>query len=147
MTLRGCFLLLFVPPFIWKPKYARLKNPTDLLHKNLMKPLKYESQLALTICSRQTLEGELKGRRGELDTGNRLTDKWATGLKSSPNFFTWNCQNESKMSNFHLPNVWLKVHYKDHFVLRNRKIKNHVLWYKNSKGIFQAKNHPLSWFC
>ena len=39
MTLPGCFLLLYLLPFIRKTKNARLKNPTDLLHKNLMKPL------------------------------------------------------------------------------------------------------------
>ena len=35
MTLPGCFLLLFVLPFIRKTKKTRLKNPTDLLHKKL----------------------------------------------------------------------------------------------------------------
>ena len=35
----GCFHLLFLLSFIRKTKNTRLKNPTDLLHKNLMKPL------------------------------------------------------------------------------------------------------------
>ena len=39
MTLPGCFLLLFLLPFIRKTKNAWLKNLTDLLHQNLMKPL------------------------------------------------------------------------------------------------------------
>ena len=39
INLPGCFHLLFLLPFIRKTKNARLKNPTDLLHKNLMKPL------------------------------------------------------------------------------------------------------------
>ena len=34
-----CFHLLFLISFIRKSKNAWLKNPTDLLHKNLMKPL------------------------------------------------------------------------------------------------------------
>ena len=39
INLPGCFCLLFLLPFIRKTKNAWLKNPTDLLHKNLMKPL------------------------------------------------------------------------------------------------------------
>ena len=39
INLPGCFRLLFLLSFIRKTKNARLKNPTDLLHKNLMKPL------------------------------------------------------------------------------------------------------------
>ena len=35
----GCFHLLFLLSFIRKTKNARLKNPTDLLHKNVMTPL------------------------------------------------------------------------------------------------------------
>ena len=40
IDLSGCFGLLFLLSFIRKTKNARLKNPTDLLNKNLMKPLK-----------------------------------------------------------------------------------------------------------
>ena len=39
INLPGCFRLLFLLSFVRKTKNARLKNPTDLLHKNLMKPL------------------------------------------------------------------------------------------------------------
>ena len=39
INLPGCFRLLFLLSFIRKTKNARLKNPTDLLLKNLMKPL------------------------------------------------------------------------------------------------------------
>ena len=39
INLPGCFRLLFLLSFIRKTKNARLKNPTDPLHKNLMKPL------------------------------------------------------------------------------------------------------------
>ena len=37
INLPGCFRLLFFLSFIRKTKNARLKNPTDLLHKNLNK--------------------------------------------------------------------------------------------------------------
>ena len=43
INLPGCFRLLFLPSFIGKTKNAQLKNSTDLLHKNLMKPLKVAS--------------------------------------------------------------------------------------------------------
>ena len=43
INLPGCFRLLFLFSFISKTKNAQLKNPTDLLHKNLMKPLKVAS--------------------------------------------------------------------------------------------------------
>ena len=39
INLDGCFHLLFLLSFIRKTKNTRLKNPTDLLYKNLMKPL------------------------------------------------------------------------------------------------------------
>ena len=39
INLPGYFHLLFLLSFIRKTKNARLKNPTDLLHKNVMKPL------------------------------------------------------------------------------------------------------------
>ena len=39
INLPGCFHLLFLLAFIRKTKNAQLKNPTDLLHKDLMKPL------------------------------------------------------------------------------------------------------------
>ena len=39
INLPGCFRLLFLLSFLRKTKNARLKNPTDLLHKTLMKPL------------------------------------------------------------------------------------------------------------
>ena len=39
INLPGCFCLLFLLSFLRKTKNAWLKNPTDLLHKNLMKPL------------------------------------------------------------------------------------------------------------
>ena len=39
ITLPSWFRLLFLLSFISKTKSARLKNPTDLPHKNLMKPL------------------------------------------------------------------------------------------------------------
>ena len=39
INLPSCFHLLFLLPIIRKTKNALLKNPTDLLHKNLMKPL------------------------------------------------------------------------------------------------------------
>ena len=38
INLPGCFRLLFLLSFI-RTKNARLKNPTDLLYKNLTKPL------------------------------------------------------------------------------------------------------------
>ena len=41
INLPGCFRLLFLLSFIRKTKYAQLKNPTDFLHKNLMKPLNF----------------------------------------------------------------------------------------------------------
>ena len=43
INLPGCFGLLFLLSFIRKTKNARLKNPTDLLYKNLMKPLSMPS--------------------------------------------------------------------------------------------------------
>ena len=39
INLPGCLRLLFLLSFISKTKNAHLKTPTDLLHKNLMKPL------------------------------------------------------------------------------------------------------------
>ena len=39
INLPSCFCVLLLLSFIRKTKNARLKNPTDLLHKNLMKPL------------------------------------------------------------------------------------------------------------
>ena len=39
INLPAQFRLLFLLPLIGKTKNAQLKNPTDLLHKNLMKPL------------------------------------------------------------------------------------------------------------
>ena len=39
INLPGCFRLLFLLSFIRKTRSARLKNPTDLQHKNSMKPL------------------------------------------------------------------------------------------------------------
>ena len=39
INLPGSFFLLFLLSFIRKTKNARLKNPTDLLYINLMKPL------------------------------------------------------------------------------------------------------------
>ena len=39
INLPGCVHLLFLLPFIRKTKNAWLNNPTDLLHKNLLKPL------------------------------------------------------------------------------------------------------------
>ena len=44
INLPGCFRLLFLLSFIGKTKNIRLKNPTDLLHKNLMNPLKMTSR-------------------------------------------------------------------------------------------------------
>ena len=40
-NLPGCFHLLFLLSFMRKIKNARLKNLTDVLHKNLMKPLRH----------------------------------------------------------------------------------------------------------
>ena len=39
INLPVCFCFLFLLTFVRKTKNARLKNPTDLPHKNLMKPL------------------------------------------------------------------------------------------------------------
>ena len=39
INLPGCFRLLFLLSLIRKTKNARLKNPTDLLHIKLTKPL------------------------------------------------------------------------------------------------------------
>ena len=39
INLPGCFHLLFLLSFIRKTKNARLKNSTDLMEKNLTKPL------------------------------------------------------------------------------------------------------------
>ena len=39
INLPGCFCLLFLLSFIRQTENAWLKNPTDLQHKNLMKPL------------------------------------------------------------------------------------------------------------
>ena len=39
INLPGCFHLLFLLSFLRKTRNACLKNPTDLLHKNFMKPL------------------------------------------------------------------------------------------------------------
>ena len=39
ISLPSCFCILFLLSFIRKAKNARLKNPTDLLHRNVMKPL------------------------------------------------------------------------------------------------------------
>ena len=47
----GCFRLLFLLSFIRKTKNARLKNPTDLLHKNVMKPLYSPGMRYLSIFS------------------------------------------------------------------------------------------------
>ena len=41
INLPGCFRLIFLLSFIRKTENAQLKNPTDLLHKNLMKSLLY----------------------------------------------------------------------------------------------------------
>ena len=61
INLPGCFRLLFLLPFIRKTKNAQLKNPTDLLHKNLMKPLTQEyirvsEYLTLAVIRRGDLE-------------------------------------------------------------------------------------------
>ena len=62
MTLPGCFLLLYLLPFIRKTKNAWLKNLTDLLHKNLMKPLD-EGHVEIPTCVEvsKTVNKELKG--------------------------------------------------------------------------------------
>ena len=39
INLPSCFHLLFLLSFMGKAKNAWLKNPTDLMNKNLMKPL------------------------------------------------------------------------------------------------------------
>ena len=39
INLPGCFRILSLLSFIRKTKNAWLKNSTDLLHKNVMKPL------------------------------------------------------------------------------------------------------------
>ena len=50
INLPGWFRRLFLLSFIRKTKNARLKNPTDLLHKNLMKPLEFgKHETAKTI--------------------------------------------------------------------------------------------------
>ena len=41
INLPGCFHLLFLLSFIRKTKNARLKNPTDLVHKKIYETLKY----------------------------------------------------------------------------------------------------------
>ena len=49
----GCFRLLFLLSFIRKTKNAQLKKPTDLLHKNLMKPRHVTHiRTYMYICSR-----------------------------------------------------------------------------------------------
>ena len=53
INLPGCFCLLFLLSFIRKTKKARLKNPTHLLHKNLMKPLRYMYILSLSCIAMQ----------------------------------------------------------------------------------------------
>ena len=47
INLPGCFDLLFLLSFIRETKNAQLKNPTDLPHKNLIKPLDLHQLLAI----------------------------------------------------------------------------------------------------
>ena len=47
INLPSYFDLLFLLSFIRETKNAQLKNPTDLLHKNLMKPLDLHQLLAI----------------------------------------------------------------------------------------------------
>ena len=68
IDLPGRFHLRFLHSFIRKNKTARLKTPTDLLHKNLMKSLLtctctsytviYISQLLLYLCTIVAVEGK-----------------------------------------------------------------------------------------
>ena len=51
INLPGCFRLLFLLSFIRKTENAWLKNPTDLLHKHLMKPLLTKKDGNLPILS------------------------------------------------------------------------------------------------
>ena len=50
INLPGCFHLLFLLSFTRKTKSARLKKPTDLLHKNLVKPLGV-NEVSPRLCS------------------------------------------------------------------------------------------------
>ena len=61
INLPGCVWLLFLLSFIRKTKNAWLKNPTDLLHKNLMKPLKGVGELTFDIGELTSYLGETTG--------------------------------------------------------------------------------------
>ena len=56
INLPGCFCLLFLLSFIRKTKNAWLINSTDLLYKNLMKPLAYSNQTCPTIVYNLVLQ-------------------------------------------------------------------------------------------
>ena len=59
INMLGCFPLLILLSFIRKTKNAWLKNPTDLLHKNLMKPLRGVGELTFDIGELTSYVGEL----------------------------------------------------------------------------------------
>ena len=57
INLPGCFCLLFLLSFIRKTKNAWLKNPTDLLYKNVMKPLIMATEFFIQIVRDTDLWG------------------------------------------------------------------------------------------
>ena len=57
INLPGCFRLLLLLSFIRKTKNARLKNPTDLLHINLMKPLSKGQYVGVEWINNQVMTG------------------------------------------------------------------------------------------
>ena len=58
INLPGCFHLLFLLSFLRKTKNAQLKNPTDLLHKNSMKPVTSLMGLGDTYILRRDLANQ-----------------------------------------------------------------------------------------
>ena len=61
MNLPRCFCLIFLVSFIRKTKNAQLKNPTDLLHKNVMEPLMQSKFFWFYQCRNLSLKLPLLG--------------------------------------------------------------------------------------
>ena len=93
INLPGCFRLLFLPSFIRKTKYPRLKNRTDLLHKNLMKPLHF------TLVS-----------TGHLFSSTNICLPWILIYELILNAFLWGDLDQDSLAKEPVNPPWARIH-------------------------------------
>ena len=93
INLPGCFRLLFLPSFIRKTKYPRLKNCTDLLHKNLMKPLHF------TLVS-----------TGHLFSSTNICLPWILIYELILNAFLWGDLDQDSLAKEPVNPPWARIH-------------------------------------